>query len=522
MNHILSWMTFFPLVGVVALLFVPNKMTNAIKWIAAASTAVPLVLAFQLLQSFDRSNAAPQFIEQVSWIPSFNIEYHMGVDGMSIMMVLLTALLSFLCVFVSWNINKMVKGYFMMMLLLHVGMMGVFCALDFFLFYVFWEIMLLPMYFLVGIWGGEKKEYAAIKFFLYTLMGSVLMLVAMLALYLYSQGPNGQQVPTFNILKLATMDWSQYRIHIFGWGGAEGLAFDKTIWWMLFVGFAVKVPVFPFHTWLPWAHVQAPTGVSVILAGVLLKMGVYGLLRLNFSVLPQATEAYSYTLAVLGIINIIYGALCAMAQKDLKKLVAYSSVSHMGYCMLGLAVFTPAGMQGAALQMFNHGLSAAMMFMLVGVLYDRLHHRYIVTPEGELGFGGIAQKAPWITAAWTVAVFASLGLPGLNGFISEALVFMGAFPVYKTETIIAAAGIVLTAAYLLWMMLRVFLGPFTTKHKDVATGHLHLAHEIPEINAREVFCILPLALLCLWVGILPQPFLDLMKATLNQLVGILQ
>ena len=261
--------------------------------------------------------------------------------------------------------------------------------------------------------------------------------------------------------------------------------------------------------------------MSVILAGVLLKIGTYGLLRINFSVLPQATQAFAYILAILGIINIIYGAFCAMAQKDLKKLVAYSSVSHMGYCIFGMAVFTPAGMQGAVLQMFNHGISAAMAFMLVGVLYDRLHHRYIVTPDGRLGFGGIAQKAPMITAMWTLAVFSSLGLPGLNGFISEALVFMGAFQVYKTETIIAALGIVLTAAYLLWMVQRVFLGPFTTLHKDVETGVLHPAHEIEPLKLKEWVVLVPLAVLCVWVGIFPQPFLDLMKTSLNQLIEVL-
>ena len=517
MEHLLSWITFFPLIGALGILFIPSKSENLIKWVAAAVTAVPFALALILLQHYDPTTTAIQFQEHAIWIPSINVHYFMGVDGISILMVVLAALLSFLCIFASWGVKKMVKGYFIMFLLLHVGMMGVFCALDFFLFYVFWEVMLLPMYFLVGIWGGEKKEYAAIKFFLYTLFGSVLMLVGMLALYFYSRGPDGSQIPTFNILELAKIDWTQYRIGIFG----LDLPFDKTVWWLLFIGFAIKVPVFPFHTWLPWAHVQAPTAVSIILAGILLKMGIYGLLRMNFTIFPAATEAFGYTLAILGIINIIYGAFCAMAQKDLKKLVAYSSVSHMGYCLLGLSVFTPAGIQGAVLQMFNHGLSAAMMFMLVGVLYDRLHHRYLVTPEGKLGFGGIAQKAPWITAAWTLAVFASLGLPMLNGFISEALVFMGAFPVYKTETIVAASGIVLTAAYLLWMMQRVFLGPFTTLHKDVESGTLHPAHEIAELTPRELLVLAPLGALCLWVGVFPQPFLTLIQASLNQLIEVL-
>ncbi len=515
MNHILSWMTFFPLIGALLILLTPSRFETMIKSIAAGATAVPFALSLVVAMNFDRSTAAFQFVESYNWIPSINVHYHMGIDGVSVLMVLLTGLLSFLCIFASWNVKKLVKGYFMMFLLLHVGMMGVFCALDFFLFYIYWEVMLLPMYFLVGIWGGERKEYAAIKFFLYTLFGSVLMLVAMLALYFYSAGPDGSQIRTFNILQLASMDWTQYRIHIFG----LDLPFDKTMWWMLFVGFAVKVPIFPFHTWLPWAHVQAPTAVSIILAGVLLKMGTYGFLRINFSVFPQATKAFAYVMAILGIVNIIYGALCAMAQKDLKKLVAYSSVSHMGYVILGMAVFTPAGIQGAVLQMFNHGISAAMMFCLVGVLYDRLHHRYIVTPDGKLGFGGIAQKAPWVTAIWMVAVFSSLGLPTLNGFISEALVFMGAFPVYKTETVIAALGIVLTAAYLLWMVQRVFLGPFTALHKD-ENGVLHPAHDIPEVRPMEWVVLAPLAALCLWIGLYPQPFLDFLKVSLNQLIGV--
>lgn len=518
MEHLLSWMIFFPLLGAVAILFVPASSEKLIKTIAAVVTAVPLLLTISLLKGYDGSTAALQFQEQIDWIPSINVQYFLGIDGISVLMVLLTALLSFLGVFASWSVKKMTKGYFLMYLLLHVGMMGVFCAMDFFLFYVFWEIMLLPMYFLVGIWGGEKKEYAAIKFFLYTLFGSVLMLVGMLALYFYSRGPDGSQIPTFNILQLAKLDWTQYKIALFGWE----LPFDKTVWWLLFIGFAIKVPVFPFHTWLPWAHVQAPTAVSVILAGVLLKMGVYGLLRMNFTIFPQATEYFAWTIAILGVINIIYGAFCAMAQKDLKKLVAYSSVSHMGYCLIGMAVFTPAGIHGAVLQMFNHGLSAAMMFMLVGVLYDRLHHRYIVTPDGKLGFGGIAQKAPWITGLWTVAVFAGLGLPGLNGFISEALVFMGVFPVYKTLTIVAASGIVLTAAYLLWMVQRVFLGPFTTLHKDTASGVLHPAHEIQEVTPRELIVLVPLAGLCVWIGVFPQPVLNLVKASLNQLIEVMR
>lgn len=517
MDHILSWITFFPLLGVVAIMFVPGGQEKLVKTIAAAVTFVPFVLALILMSRFDTSSTQMQYVEKLSWIPSINVEYHLGIDGVSILMVLLSTMLSFLCIFASWNIKKLVKGYFSMFLLLHVGMLGVFCALDFFLFYVFWEVMLLPMYFLVGIWGGEKKEYAAIKFFLYTLFGSVLMLVGMLALYFYSRGPDGSQIATFNILELAKRNWAGYTVDVFG----LHLPFDKTVWWLLFVGFAVKVPIFPFHTWLPWAHVQAPTAVSVILAGVLLKMGVYGFLRINYSIFPQASVYYGPVLVVLGLINIIYGAFCAMAQKDLKKLVAYSSVSHMGYCLLGMAVFTEAGIHGAVLQMFNHGLSAAMMFMLVGVLYDRLHHRYIVTDDGKPGFGGIAQKAPVITAVWMLAVFSSLGLPALNGFVSEALVFLGAFPGYKIPTLIAALGIILTAAYLLWMVQRVFLGPWTTLHKD-EQGHLHAAATLEPIRVNEWIVLIPLGILCVYIGLFPQPVLNYLTSTLNALLQTLR
>jgi NADH-quinone oxidoreductase subunit M len=516
MGHILSWMTFFPILGVIAIALTPKTKETLIKGIAAISTAVPFLLSFNIIAAFDRTSSGIQFEEKFSWITSLNVNYHLGIDGISVLMVILTALISFLAIFASLNVKKMVKGYFMMYLLLHVGMMGVFCALDFFLFYVFWEVMLLPMYFLVGIWGGERKEYAAIKFFLYTLFGGALMLLGIIALYMYSKGPEGAGIPTFNIIELASRDWTQYTINIFGFQ----LPFDKTVWWLLFVGFAIKVPIFPFHTWLPWAHVQAPTAVSVILAGVLLKMGVYGLLRVNFAILPEATKYFSYVMVILGLINIIYGALCAMAQTDLKKLVAYSSVSHMGYCILGIAVFKPDAMAGAILQMFNHGLSAAMMFMLVGVLYDRLHHRYIVTPQGKPGFGGIAQKAPWITAAWTVAIFASLGLPGLNGFISEALVFIGAFQAYKTETMIASIGVVLGAAYLLWMAQRVFLGPYTTLEKDHHSGVLVPAEHIAEPTLREWIVVAPLGFLCLAIGLYPQPMLNFVRETIGKLLEV--
>jgi NADH-quinone oxidoreductase subunit M len=487
MSHILSLMIFIPIAGMLVVLSLPGKAHDLIKWTAAAFTVPPLLLSVWLFFNFDRSQAGFQFIEHFKWIPSYNIEYFVGVDGISITMVLLTALLSFLCMFASWGIDKAVKGYFALFLLLDAAMVGVFCALDFFLFYIFWEVMLLPMYFLIGIWGGPRREYAAIKFFLYTLLGSVLMLLAMLALY-FSQTPH-----TFDITKLMAAH------------GTLAHGFQTILWIGLFIGFAIKIPAFPFHTWLPDAHVEAPTAISVILAGILLKMGTYGILRINFGLLPEATADLSYyCLGALGAFNIVYGALCAMAQKDLKKLVAYSSISHMGYVMLGMASFTPQGIDGAVLQMFNHGTVTAMLFLLVGVLYDRAHHREID------GFGGLASVMPVYTGVTALAFMAALGLPGLSAFVSEVLVLLGAWQKYPILTAVGASAVVLTAGYMLWTMQRIFLGK--TNEKYVM---------LPEISGREMFTLMPLAVIVVVLGVYPQAVLDMIReslANLNQVV----
>ena len=499
----LSLMTFCPLVGMILVLMLPKNQPNLIRWTSVVATGIPLVLGIILFANFDRTVSGVQFVERMPWIPAFNIEYYMGIDGLSFPMVLLTVLLSFLCVFASWDIQDAVKGYYAMFLFLEVGMLGVFCSLDFFLFFVFWEVMLLPMYFLIGIWGGKNKVYAAIKFFLYTLFGSVLMLLVMLGMYLYSD-PH-----TFDLLRLgqSTSIFTTKTIQLFG----LTFALDKLFWIGLFIGFAIKVPIWPFHTWLPWAHVEAPTAVSVILAGVLLKMGTYGILRMNYPILPDATRWAADAMAILGVINILYGAFCAMAQNDLKKLVAYSSVSHMGYVLLGMASFTTAGVNGAVLQMFNHGTSTAMLFLLVGIIYDRVHHRWIVKPDGSRGFGGIAAVVPVYTGISAIAVFASLGLPGLSGFISEALVFLGAFskPQFQTYVVIGSLGIVLGAAYLLWMFMRVFLGPLNEEHKA-----------LPDMNLRERLTLLPLCVLVIVLGIYPAPILSLMGATVAKLLTL--
>ncbi len=484
MDHLLTWITFAPLVGAALILLCPNEQTNLVRWIAVVATAAQLLIAIFLYQHFDTTTTGLQFVERRPWVTSYHIDYFMAVDGISISMVLLTALICFISVFASFGIEKAVKAYFALLLLLDTGMMGVFVSLDFFLFYIFWEVMLLPMYFLIGIWGGPRREYAAIKFFLYTLLGSVLILLAMLGLYYYN-APN----VTFDMTRLAAN------------AGSYSMSFQRIAWIALFIGFAIKIPAFPFHTWLPDAHVEAPTAISVILAGVLLKMGTYGLLRVNYSILPAASHELAwFFLAGIGTVNIVYGAMCAMAQTDYKKLIAYSSVSHMGYVMLGMASFTAAGINGAVLQMFNHGTVTAMLFILVGVIYDRAHHREIS------GFGGLASHMPFYTAMTGIAFFAAMGLPGLSAFISEVLVLIGSWQIHQVMTVLGAATAILTAGYMLWTFQRIYLGPVNDKYIG-----------LPDLTLREAITLVPLAIIVLILGVYPQAVLGLLNTSLTHL-----
>ena len=500
---LLSLMIFIPLLGMVAVLLLPRESEELIKRVALLFTLIPLALAVYLFISYDRSNGGTQYAVNAPWIPAFNIQYHIGIDGLSVTLLLLTALLGPICVIASWrNIEKGIKAYMALFLLLETGMIGFFASLDLFLFYVFFELTLLPMYFLIGVWGGPRREYAAIKFFLYTLFGSVLMLVAMIAVYLNSGDPGAR---TFDIPTLITLSATAGH-------ALNDLNFQIWVFLGFFIGFAVKVPIFPFHTWLPDAHVEAPTAISVILAGILLKMGTYGLVRINMAMFPQGLDHFTNgvgfwgnSLALLGFINIVYGSFCALAQTDFKKLVAYSSIGHMGFVILGLAARNDSGITGAILQMFNHGVISAMLFLLVGVLYDRAHHREIN------GFGGLGSRMPIYTGITTLAFMASLGLPGLSGFVGEALSLLGAYDKFKLLTILSTIGIVVGAAYFLWTLQRVFLGTLNPKYEA-----------LPEINGREILTLVPLGILTIVLGVWPNFAIDMFRESVTNLIDVIQ
>jgi len=460
---LLTIIVFLPLLGAVTVALLGNARATAGRAIAATVSVVDLVLVAWMTMRFDVS-AGMQFVEKVAWVPQANMTYHLGLDGMSLTMVVLSALLTLLAIVASWKTGKNPALWFSMLLLLEVGMNGVFLAMDFVLFYVFWELVLVPMYFLIAMWGGPRRQYAAVKFFLYTLFGSVFMLVGIIALYL--------QTGTFDILEMA------------------GAGLDPSFqWWVFgafFLGFAVKVPIFPLHTWLPDAHVEAPTAASVLLAGVLLKMGSYGFLRISLPILPDAAAEWSTFIAALAAISIVYGAAVAFAQTDMKKLVAYSSVSHMGFVMLGIASMTPEGLNGAVAVMFSHGIVTGMLFFLVGMVYDRTHTRVIAEVSG------LSSKVPIAGGLFAFASFASLGLPGLSGFVGEFLSLLGAWAsdIPVGWVIVSAIGVLLAAAYMLWLVQRVVLGSPSAA-----------VESIPDLSTREVLVLVPLVMLTIGVGV---------------------
>lgn len=485
---VLTTLIFLPVVGALVLLVLPRNDSWA-RWIALGTTSLTFVLSVPLFFSFDTGVTTMQFTKSVPWIESFGIAYSVGIDGISLFMVLLTTLLMPLCVLAAWKIGDRVKEFMIMMLLLETGMLGVFCALDLFLFYVFWEAMLIPMYFLIGVWGGKRRIYAAVKFFLYTMIGSLLMLVAIAVIVWVTRDPLGGY--SFDLVSLYD----------------KAIPHHLHLWLFLAFGlaFAIKVPMWPFHTWLPDAHVEAPTAGSVILAGVLLKMGTYGFLRFSLPLFPELSIEAVPWMMLLSVIGIVYGALVAFVQPDVKKLVAYSSVSHLGFVMLGIFAMTIEGVSGGIVQMINHGLSTGALFLLVGVVYDRRHTRLIDD------FGGLARVMPAFSVVMLVITLASIGLPGLNGFVGEFLILLGAFtsPVAsRVYAIIAATGVILAAIYMLSMVQRVVFGKVT--HEE----NRHL----PDLSVREWVTLLPLVIGCFWIGLYPKPVLDRVEPTVTALL----
>ena len=483
------WLT--PLVGMIAVMCLPKENKQLVRYVANAFAVLGLLVTIPMIQAFDSANGDFQLVERVDWIPALGAQYYLGVDGFGYLMILLTVVVGWLSILCSWaSIQDRVKEYYAFFLFLQAGMLGVFMVLDVFLFYVFWEIMLVPMYFIIGIWGGKERLYAAIKFFLYTLAGSVLMLLAMLTVYF-------KHFERFGFYSFALEDLMRM---------AAYMGPDTQFWlfWGFFVAFAVKVPMFPFHTWLPDAHTEAPTAGSVILAGILLKMGLYGLVRFAMPLFPKgATDDLTVTLvAVLSIVGIVYGALVSLMQTDWKRLVAYSSVSHLGFCTLGLIALNPNGIAGGMLQGLNHGLSTPLLFLAVGVVYDQRHTRAIAD------YGGLANRMPVYTVLFAISLFASMGMPGLNGFIGEFTILRGAFEVSAVWAGFAVLGIVLGAAYLLWLFQRVMLGPVTNPENE----------GLRDMNLREIVVMAPLIAGCFWIGLYPKPCFEILEAPTRKLV----
>jgi NADH-quinone oxidoreductase subunit M len=491
-TSVLSAVTFLPLLGAALVFLLPRRAEGLVKVTALATSLVTFAVSVPLFTRFDASLSAYQFVEQRAWMPTLGVSYRLGVDGISLLLVLLTTFLMPLVLLSSWHsIERRWKEFAITMLLLETGMLGVFVALDLFLFYIFWEAMLVPMYLIIGIWGGPNRVYAAVKFILYTLFGSLLMLVAILALYFLNGAATGAY--TFDLPVLAR--------YVLPAGRAQNLMFLAFA-----LAFAVKVPMWPFHTWLPDAHTEAPTPGSVILAGVLLKMGTYGFLRFCLPLFPQATLTFAPWMFALAVIGILYGAWVSTVQADMKKLVAYSSVSHLGFVVLGLFTLNPQGMVGAIVQMVNHGLSTGALFLIVGMLYERRHTRLIAD------FGGLWKVVPALSALFLIVTFSSIGLPGLNGFVGEFLILVGAFQVHRPAAVLATAGIIFAAVYLLWMYQRVIFGEVTHEENRA----------LPDLSLREWVILVPVLACIFWIGVYPAALTGKTEASVQALITQVQ
>ncbi len=485
----LTGLVLFPLLGALVLLLMPAGATRAIRTLAAVIAGAEFLFSLPLWWRFVPGGDAFQFVERLPWLPTFGAEWHLGVDGVSVLLVLLTTFVSLVAIVGAFGaVEQRAKQFFALLLALEAGMLGTFLALDLLLFYVFWEAMLVPMYLLIGVWGGQRRIYAAVKFFLYTMAGSVLMLVALLWLWWMQREATG--VPTFALE-------AYYALPI----GAPA-----QVWLFLAFAFAfaIKVPMFPLHTWLPDAHVEAPTAGSVVLAAVLLKMGTFGFVRYAIPLFPNASEQFAPWIAGLAIVGILYGALVAMVQPDIKKLVAYSSVSHLGFCMLGLYAMNAQGFAGAMLQMINHGISTGALFLLVGVIYERRHSRAIAD------FGGLWKPMPVYAVVFLIVLLSSIGVPATNGFVGEFLILIGAFKWSPKVGALAATGVILSAVYMLWMYQRVMFGPVTHAENE----------SLPDLNLRERLVFAPLVILIFWLGVAPQPFLDRMQPALDRTLAL--
>ncbi len=485
----LSVIVFLPVIGAIVIALLPGANPRRIKLTAAAFTAVSFILSLALFSMFDRSLDGPQFVEQLSWIPAIDVQYYMGIDGLSLPLLLLTTFLGLVAVFVSWKIELRVKEYFAWLLVLETGILGVFCSLDLILFFIFWEVEIIPMYLLISIWGSGRKEYSAMKFVLYTLTGSALMLAGILLLYF--------QAGTFDMVALAGM----------GLDSILSSMMAAAIFFLIFIAYAIKLPVFPFHTWLPDAHTDAPTAVSVILAGVLLKMGGYGMIRVSVSIFPETAQNYAPIIIALAVVSVLYGAALTLRQTDLKRLIAYSSVSHMGFVLLGVFALSQVSMTGATLQMVSHGLITGLLFALVGLVYEKAHERSI--PR----LGGLARRMPVLVVVFSVAGLAALGLPGTSGFAAEILVFLGSFSSNMVAgihiyTFLAVLGVVLGAGYILWMLRRVFYGPPKDEYS-----------EVPDANGLEKVYTFSMVALIMLIGLYPRIFTDIIKLGIQSITG---